>query len=100
LSDLWEVRHPSSLTFFLLSFRLDFRLHGHGIEVLAANESVFSPIKSMNEINKGKTILKLGIFEKVPAPEMECFVKDRQGWLKTLEGTTQYKIKLGGEKVE
>ena len=64
--------------------------------------SYFSPIKSETDATSqaGKTILKLGIFEKIPHPEFESFVKDRQPWIKQFEGTTQFKVKFGGEKVE
>jgi len=44
---------------------------------------------------KGKVVLKLGIFEKIPEPEWEAFAVRRQVWEKPLEGCIQYKL-LGG----
>jgi hypothetical protein len=44
---------------------------------------------------KGKVVLKLGMFEKVPVPEWEAFAERRQSWEKPFEGCIQYKL-LGG----
>ena len=44
---------------------------------------------------KGKVVLKLGIFEKIPIPEWEAFAVRRQNWEKPLEGCIQYEL-LGG----
>jgi hypothetical protein len=49
---------------------------------------------------EGKTVLKLGIFERIPTPEWEAFVGKRQEWVRHVEGATQWRIKVGGEKVE
>jgi hypothetical protein len=46
------------------------------------------------------TILKFGILDKIPQPELESFVSKRQKWLVPLEGCTQYKVKLSRENVE
>ncbi|KAM0308157.1 hypothetical protein ACHAO8_010258 [Botrytis cinerea] len=51
------------------------------------------------EAYPGKTILKMGIFEKVMTPEWESFVKDRHPWISGLEGAVQFKAESGGEKV-
>ena len=59
-----------------------------------------SPIKSVTPLYAGKTVLKLGIFPKIPTPEWESFVSQRQTWEVPLEGTIQYKTKSGGEKME
>ena len=59
-----------------------------------------SPIKSVTPNYEGKSILKLGIFDKIPEPEWEAFVVNRQKWEKPLEGTTQYKTISFGEKLE
>jgi len=56
------------------------------------------PIKSMTPLYEGKTILKLGIYPRVPVPEWESFATNRQEWHKPYEGTVQYKTKSGGEK--
>jgi len=45
-------------------------------------------------------ILKLGIFERIPQPEQESFVEHRQGWVGKQEGTSQFKLARGGEKVQ
>ncbi len=54
----------------------------------------------MTPLYDGKTVLKLGIFEKIPEPEWESFVVHRQEWEKPLEGTPQYKKESFGEKLE
>jgi hypothetical protein len=59
-----------------------------------------SPIKSVASLYQGKSVLKLGIFDKISEPEWESFVVNRQKWKKPLEGTTQYKTKSFGEKLE
>ena len=59
-----------------------------------------SPIKSVTPNYAGKTVLKLGIFPKIPIPEWESFASQRQEWYQPLEGTIQYKTKSGGEKME
>ncbi|RAL58685.1 hypothetical protein DID88_002991 [Monilinia fructigena] len=58
-----------------------------------------SPIQSLAESLPGKTILKIGIFEKVMVPEWECFAKDRYTWVPAIEGATQFKSKTGGEEM-
>ncbi|ATZ56128.1 hypothetical protein BCIN_12g06580 [Botrytis cinerea B05.10] len=58
-----------------------------------------NPIQSIAEAYPGKTILKMGIFEKVMTPEWESFVKDRHPWISGLEGAVQFKAESGGEKV-
>jgi hypothetical protein len=44
---------------------------------------------------KGMIVLKLGIFDVIPAPEWEAFAVRRQKWEKSLEGCIQYKL-VGG----
>ena len=44
---------------------------------------------------KGKVVIKLGMFEKVPEPEWEQFATRRQSWETPVEGCVQYKL-LGG----
>ncbi|KAA8571353.1 hypothetical protein MFRU_046g00140 [Monilinia fructicola] len=58
-----------------------------------------NPIQSLAELLPGKTILKMGIFEKVMVPKWECFVKDKYPWVPAIEGATQFKSKSGGEKM-
>ncbi|KAJ8060139.1 hypothetical protein OCU04_010489 [Sclerotinia nivalis] len=58
-----------------------------------------NPIQSIAEAYPGKTILKMGIFEKVMVPERESFVKNRHPWLSAIEGATQFKSQIGGEKM-
>jgi hypothetical protein len=59
-----------------------------------------SPIKSVTPNYTGKTVLKLGIFPKIPIPEWESFASQRHEWYQPLEGRIQYKTKSGGEKME
>tara|TARA_R110002060_G_scaffold51591_4_gene62615 strand:+ start:313 stop:504 length:192 start_codon:yes stop_codon:yes gene_type:complete len=59
-----------------------------------------SPIKSVTPLYEGKSVLKLGIFPKIPTPEWESFSGERQAWEKPLDGTVQYKGKSFGEKME
>jgi len=54
-----------------------------------------TPIQSVTPNMKGKVILKLGVFEKVPEPEWEAFAVRRQVWEKPIEGCIEYKL-LGG----
>lgn len=47
---------------------------------------------------KGKVVVKLGVFEKVPEPEWEQFAARRQTWEKPVEGCIQYKLLAGPGK--
>jgi len=58
-----------------------------------------APIKSVTPVYKGKTVLKLGIYPRVPVPEWESFAVKRQDWEKPVEGCVQYKTKSLGEKL-
>lgn len=51
----------------------------------------------MSPLFPGKTILKCGIYPKLPQPANEAFVVDRQAWEEPMKGCTQYKTKLLGE---
>ncbi|EXJ87791.1 hypothetical protein A1O1_04718, partial [Capronia coronata CBS 617.96] len=51
------------------------------------------PIMSMTPLLKGKIVLKLGIYAKLPVPEWESFASRRQAWEKPVEGAVQYKTK-------
>lgn len=64
------------------------------------NLIVCSPIQSVTPVYEGKTILKLGIYPKLPVPEWESFAVRRQEWEKPYEGCIQYKTKSKGEKLE
>ena len=55
---------------------------------------------SISSLYKGKTILKLGIYPKLPVPEWESFCEKRQTWEVPYEGTVQYKIISFKEKME
>jgi len=57
------------------------------------------PIMSVTPMYKGKIVLKLGIYPKLPQPEWESFAERRQAWEKPLEGAVQYKTKSFGEKM-
>ena len=59
----------------------------------------YRPIKSVTPVNQGKTVLKLGIYPRVPIPEWESFAIRRQEWEKPVEGCVQYKTKSMGEKL-
>ena len=56
-----------------------------------------SPIQSLTPIYKGMTVLKLGIYPKLPVPEWESFASKRQAWEKPFEGCVQYKTKSKGD---
>ncbi len=60
---------------------------------------LFSPVKSVATTKPGVVILKMGMFPRIPAPEFETFVLHRHPWQGQHEGTIQYKIRLGDEKV-
>ncbi|KAH0848257.1 hypothetical protein FOPE_02289 [Fonsecaea pedrosoi] len=57
------------------------------------------PIMSVTPLYKGKVVLKLGLYPKLPVPEWESFASQRQSWEKPLEGAVQYKTKSFGEKM-
>ncbi|KAL1641505.1 hypothetical protein SLS58_006010 [Diplodia intermedia] len=48
---------------------------------------------------KGKVILKMGMFPRIPAPECESFALHRHDWQGVHEGVDQYKIKIFDEKL-
>ncbi|KAI1263497.1 Mss4-like protein [Xylariaceae sp. FL1019] len=55
------------------------------------------PIKGETEQMPGMVILKMGLFPRIPAPEMESFVLHRHPWQVDLKGTIKYKTLRGGE---
>ncbi|KAK5940005.1 hypothetical protein PMZ80_007423 [Knufia obscura] len=57
------------------------------------------PIMSMTPLYKGKIILKLGLYEKLPTPEWESFASQRQKWEVPLEDTMQFSTKSMGDKL-
>ncbi|KAI0451244.1 Mss4-like protein [Xylaria acuta] len=59
-----------------------------------------NPIRSVTPLLPGKLILKMGIFPRIPEPEMENFVMHRHPWEAGVEGTVKYKLVRGGEKLE
>ncbi|KAI9878982.1 MAG: hypothetical protein M1830_009911 [Pleopsidium flavum] len=59
-----------------------------------------NPIQSLSPGAPGKTILKCGLFSRIPQPEAEVYVTERQKWEKPYEGMQQFKTKMGGEKLE
>lgn len=59
-----------------------------------------SPVKSVTPLYEGKSVLKLGIFEKIPEPGWEAFAASRREWEKPLDGAVQYKTKSLGEKLQ
>jgi hypothetical protein len=42
----------------------------------------------------------MGIFPRIPAPEIEGFALHRQSWEPSFEGTDKYKLTRGSEKLE
>ncbi|KAI1328219.1 Mss4-like protein [Xylariaceae sp. FL0255] len=54
------------------------------------------PIKAESENFTGKTILKMGLFPRIPEPEMESFASHAHPWVSELEGTIKYKLARGG----
>ena len=54
----------------------------------------------MPQVFAGKTILKMGIFDKIPTPEWEAFASKRQAFEKPFVGAVQYKTKSFGETME
>ena len=67
---------------------------------LCADFARTSPVKSVTPNYPGKVIVKMGMFPRIPQPEMETFADHRHDWQGTHEGVTQFKIKMGGEKFE
>lgn len=64
--------------------------------------SSYSPIKSETEATRkaGNVILKEGIFDKIPEPEMEGFALARQPWVKRVDGCSQFITSFGTAKLE
>ncbi|CAI6099065.1 unnamed protein product [Clonostachys chloroleuca] len=58
-----------------------------------------NPIKSVNSALEGKVILKMGIFPRIPAPEMEAFTLHRHPWQGNNPDVIRYKTKLYGETI-
>ncbi|KAE9982332.1 hypothetical protein EG328_010992 [Venturia inaequalis] len=58
-----------------------------------------NPICSITENLPGKIILKMGIYPRIPEPEFETFADHRHDWQGT-HGIPQFKIRVGGEKIE
>jgi hypothetical protein len=54
-----------------------------------------SPIKSITPVMEGMTVMKLGIFDNVPAPTMEIYAKDRQEFLTALPGCAEFQAMPG-----
>lgn len=63
------------------------------------NLTINSPIKSESENLSGKVILKMGIFPRIPTPEMEAFSLHQHPWEPLHEGTVRYKLVRGGEVI-
>ena len=59
-----------------------------------------SPIKSVNPAYEGKSVIKMGMFPRIPTPEFETFYNHRQDWEGEVEGVKRYKLVMGGEKVD
>ena len=54
----------------------------------------------MAKAYEGKSVVKLGLFDKIPPPEWESFASKRQEFEKPLEGAIQYKLISFGERME
>ncbi|KAF2654989.1 hypothetical protein K491DRAFT_693281 [Lophiostoma macrostomum CBS 122681] len=57
------------------------------------------PILSRPEMLPGKIILKMGIFPRIPAPEMECFAAHKHVWEPEVQDIVGFKTVRGGERV-
>lgn len=58
-----------------------------------------SPVKSVTPMYPGKVVVKMGMFPRIPEPEFETFGIHRHTWQGAHEGVTQFKVKMGGEKL-
>lgn len=56
-----------------------------------ADERKYSPICSIAEAYPGRIVLKMGIFPRIPAPEMESFAEHRHDWQGKHDGMRQHK---------
>lgn len=74
-------------------------LLGYYAQILLRTKFSFSPIKSVAATRPGLVIVKMGIFPRIPAPEFETFALHRHEWQGQHDGTIQYKIRLGDEKM-
>ena len=59
-----------------------------------------SPIKSVTPNIPGHIIQKMGMFPRIPRPEMETFADHRHDWQGKHEGLIQYRLTIHGNKVE
>ena len=57
----------------------------------------YRPIQSLTPLYGPVSILKLGIYDKLPVPEWESFACRRQEWEVPIEGAVQYKMKSKGD---
>jgi hypothetical protein len=53
---------------------------------------------SVTPLYKGKFVLKLGLYPKLPVPEWESFAERRQPWEKPYPGTMQFKTKVSSDR--
>ncbi|KAF2006355.1 hypothetical protein P154DRAFT_482176 [Amniculicola lignicola CBS 123094] len=57
------------------------------------------PIMSEPDMLPDKRIVKMGMFPRIPTPEMENFVEHKQEWEGSHEGLIQYATARGGRKI-
>ncbi|KAI1177787.1 Mss4-like protein [Nemania sp. FL0916] len=58
-----------------------------------------NPIKSEIPLSPNTVILKMGLFPRIPEPEMESFALHTHPWEADLENTVKYKLGRGGDKL-
>ena len=52
------------------------------------------------DVLPGKRIVKMGMFPRIPQPEMENFALHKQSWQGSHEGLVQFETVRGGRKLE
>ncbi|KAF2430336.1 hypothetical protein EJ08DRAFT_649646 [Tothia fuscella] len=48
-----------------------------------------SPIMSVTSLAEGYAFVKMGLFDKIPAPSKEVYTRNRQGWEPEIPNTAQ-----------
>lgn len=60
--------------------------------------SIHSPIKSDSPKSPERSVMKMGMYPRIPTPGAVLFVDHRQDWEGSTEGTTEFCTQYGGPK--
>lgn len=74
--------------------QLPYSQFGHRYMLIVSSHC--SPIKSETAAYPGKVVLKMGIYPRIPQPEMEGFGLHKHDWQGSHDGIETYEIKWAG----